>query len=140
MAAPCGPLCVPLLVLDPALPAVPTSRARVLDVWSIALRSGFLIAAAGCQGECRTLCTEWYDFQRDQCGVVDTSDQRVRCIADYRTSSVSSGEESECVEVRSQLAYLVTNGTEAQREQCCTWDAEACDLRATTADDDSAAP
>lgn len=116
---------------------MPTCPAPALDVLrTLAILLSF---AAGCRADCRTLCSEWYDFQRDVCGVVDTTDQRVGCIADYRSAGLSDEEQDACVVARVQLATLRDRGTDDQKTQCCQWDAAQCDLR-DAVDDDSASP
>jgi hypothetical protein len=97
--------------------------------------------AAGCSSECRLLCAEWYDYQRDVCGVVDTEDLRVTCVADYATPLGTSGELRECQVRRRELAALRRFRDDTLQEACCTWDADACGiLDRGPDDDDSASP
>ena len=74
-----------------------------------------VLACAGCSTECQLLCTTWYDYQLQACGVlVDVDDERVRCISDYGTRLVTEDELVECTERTEQVQAL---GTDDQ--SCC---------------------
>jgi hypothetical protein len=65
-----------------------------------------LLSGLGCNTECRSLCTTWYDYLRDVCVELDTDDDRVRCISDYRASRVSTAELDQCKEQAEHVADL----------------------------------
>lgn len=73
-----------------------------------------VLASAGCSTECQLLCTSWYDYQLQACGVVDVDDERVRCISDYNTRLVTQGELDECTERIEQVEAL-----DSGDESCC---------------------
>ena len=81
------------------------------------LRAALLLlvmACAGCSTECQLLCTAWYDYQLQACGVFDVDDERVRCISDYSTRLVTVDESTECAERIEQVEALDSND-----ESCC---------------------
>lgn len=94
-----------------------------------------LLSPVGCATECRSLCTAWYDYLRDVCQELDTDDDRVRCISDYRSSRVSDVELGQCTEQAVRIAEL-SELPEGQRECLCDGDASDCD----GGDDDDSAP
>lgn len=74
-----------------------------------------VLACAGCSTECQLLCTTWYDYQLQACGVaVDVDDERVRCISDYSTRLVTEDELTECTERIEQVEALGSDD-----ESCC---------------------
>ena len=93
-----------------------------------------LWSGAGCSSECQRLCTAWYDYQRDTCGAVNTDDERVTCISDYRRSRTSGDELIDC-----GTRILEVRAMRSDRDaSCCTWDLQTCPTRQAD-DDDSAA-
>ncbi|MEE2829616.1 MAG: hypothetical protein VX498_10540 [Myxococcota bacterium] len=93
-----------------------------------------LLVTSGCRTECRSLCTAWYDYQRDVCGVVDTDDERVRCIADYKASKVTDAELVECVESQIDLAEISAL-PEPDNACLCDEDRDDCPLSDAGGDD-----
>jgi hypothetical protein len=90
--------------------------------------------ASGCNTECRNLCTAWYDYQRDVCQVLDTDDDRVRCISDYRGSRVSEGELAQCVDQELRVEQIAALEPDDGRDCLCDGDESDC----PGDDDDSA--
>ncbi len=81
------------------------------------LRAALLLlvmTCAGCSTECQSLCTVWYDYQLQACGVADVDDERVRCISDYSTRLVTEDELAECTTRTGQLNALGT-----ANQSCC---------------------
>ena len=74
-----------------------------------------VLASMGCSTECQLLCTSWYDYQLQACGVVDVDDERVRCISDYSTRLVTEDELAECAERIEQVEAL-----DSADESCCS--------------------
>lgn len=93
-----------------------------------------LLSSLGCSTECRSLCTTWYDYLRDVCQELDTDDDRVRCISDYRASRVSDVELDQCSEQTVHIAEI-SELPDGQRECLCDGDDSDCD----GADDDDSA-
>jgi hypothetical protein len=75
-----------------------------------------LLLTAGCDTGCRDLCTSWYDYVSDECGVIDVDDERVTCIADYASRLVTDAELTECGQRSEQLATLRASDTPVA---CC---------------------
>ncbi len=87
---------------------------------------GVVLLSIGCGNECRDLCTAWYDYRRDFCGELDSDDERIRCLADYQESQVTSAALAECSErVQTLNALRDGNDSEAQAA-CCNWQDPAC--------------
>ena len=80
------------------------------------------VLASACSTECQRLCTAWYDYQRDVCGVVQTDDARVTCIADYRLSRTTPDELTECSARMDEVRALGA----ARDGSCCSWDRDDC--------------
>ena len=95
-----------------------------------------LTATSGCRTECRSLCTAWYDYQRDVCGMVDADDERIRCIADYRANKVTDGELVECAEAQVEVEDI---GQLDPPANACLCDEDSADCPQVTADDDDSA-
>ena len=93
-----------------------------------------LALGGGCSSECQQLCTAWYDYQRDVCGAVNTDDERVTCISDYRRSRTSEDELNDCATRIPQVREMRSS----QDAACCTWDLGTCPTGQGD-DDDSAA-
>lgn len=93
-----------------------------------------LALGSGCNTECRSLCTAWYDYQRDVCQVLDTDDDRVRCISDYRGSRVSDEELAQCVDREVQVEEIAALEPDEGRDCLCDGDESDC----PGDDDDSA--
>lgn len=71
------------------------------------------------------------------CGTVDTDDERVRCIADYRASKVTDEELIECAESESEL--IAISELDAPDNAClCDGDQADCPELDSGDDDDSA--
>ena len=87
---------------------------------------------SGCSQDCRITCTAWFDYQRDVCGVLDTDDERVRCISDYTSSATTETEQTQCREQTEAIEAL----TVSEDTACCDSSDPACTLRGD--DDDSA--
>ncbi|MCO4770672.1 MAG: hypothetical protein KDA24_11630 [Deltaproteobacteria bacterium] len=105
------------------------TRLRILPASLLALS---LLFAPGCSSNCQQLCTAWYDYQRDVCGQVNTDDDRVTCISDYRASQSTDQELSDCSERISEVNSLRS----ASDASCCTWDLGSCP---SSGDDDDSA-
>ena len=90
--------------------------------------------ASGCNTECRNLCTAWYDYQRDVCRVLDTDDDRVRCISDYRGSRVSDEELAQCTDRELRVEDIAALEPDQGRDCLCDGDESDC----PGDDDDSA--
>ncbi len=73
-----------------------------------------LFVSTGCSTECQELCSDWYDYQASNCGIVDVDDERVRCISDYATRLVSEEELAECTDRIGQIS-----GLESGNSSCC---------------------
>jgi len=91
-----------------------------------------LATAPACSTDCQRLCTAWYDYQRDVCGQVNTDDDRVTCISDYRRSNSTTEELAACADRIGEVQAL-RNVADAS---CCTWDVDSCP---TGGDDDDSA-
>ncbi len=87
---------------------------------------------SGCSSECQQLCTAWYDYQRDTCGAVNTDDERVTCISDYRRSRTSEEELSDCSARVTEVREMQSAGDGS----CCFWNLATCSPGQD--DDDSA--
>lgn len=81
-----------------------------------------LAVAPACSTDCQRLCTAWYDYQRDVCGQVNTDDDRVTCISDYRRSNSTTDELAACADRISEVNVLRSTADAS----CCSWDAETC--------------
>ncbi len=92
-----------------------------------------LVLGSGCSSECQRLCTAWFDYQRDTCKAVNTDDERVTCISDYRQSRTSDEENADCTARVTQVRAMHS----AQDGSCCSWDLAACP---PGEDDDDSAP
>ncbi len=110
-------------------------------------RHGFLapllsFVLGACDSDCRLLCGEWYDYQRDICGVVDTEDPRVTCVADYKSGAAADEELAQCRVRRRELTAMRRHPEHAVQQACCTWDEDACNLLDDdpVEDDDSSTP
>ena len=90
-----------------------------------------VLAFGACRTECRTLCTDWYDYQRDVCGVVEADDERIRCIADYRARLVTDEELLLCQE---EIAELQRVGSLDSPERTCLCDGDRADCPSPTGD------
>jgi hypothetical protein len=111
---------------------------RPVQGWSAPLRivllAALLPALSACRAECRNLCSDWYDYQRDFCGDFDTGDGRVQCVADYRAVVASDEELAQCESRSEQIEEL-----RAGDDDClCHFPPEQC--LALGGDDDSGAP
>jgi len=93
---------------------------------------GALLLSSGCSTDCQRLCTAWYDYQRDVCGLVNLDDDRVTCISDYRASQSSDAELTACADVIGDVTDLRANGDDS----CCAATVGECSLDG--GDDDSA--
>lgn len=96
-----------------------------------------LVATSGCRTECRSLCTAWYDYQRDVCGTVDADDERIRCIADYRASKATDAELIECAEAEDELEEI-SELDDPDNACLCDGDGADCPQPGAGDDDDSA--
>ncbi len=105
----------------------PASIPRVLALLLL------VVVAAGCSTECRSLCSTWFDYLRDVCQELDTDDDRVRCISDYRASRVSDEELGKCEERDEELRAIAARGDP------CLCDGDDSDCSGSD-DDDSAQP
>ena len=92
-----------------------------------------LFASAGCSTECRSLCTTWYDNLRDVCQELDTDDDRVRCISDYRAARVSDAELEQCAGQEVDVRRIAARGDD------CLCDGDESDCNEGD-DDDSSTP
>jgi hypothetical protein len=95
-----------------------------------------LTIASGCRTECRSLCTAWYDYQRDVCGMVDEDDERIRCIADYRADIVTDEELVECAERQVEVEDI---GRLDPPDNACLCDGDSADCPQAAGDDDDSA-
>jgi hypothetical protein len=100
-------------------------------IFTVAAAAG-LVFGSGCSSECQQLCTAWYDYQRDTCGAVNTDDERVTCISDYRRSRTSEEELSDCSTRVTEVRTMQSAGDGS----CCSWNLATCP--AGQDDDDSA--
>ncbi len=91
-----------------------------------------LAVSPACSTDCQRLCTAWYDYQRDVCGQVNTDDDRVTCISDYRRSNSTPDELAACASRIGDVNALRTTADPS----CCSWDADTCPPGGD--DDDSA--
>lgn len=95
------------------------------------------LVAGGCNNECRSLCTAWYDYLRDVCQALDIDDERVRCISDYRDDRVSEEELDLCTGQVRRIEQVSSLPQEDGRRCLCDGDESDCP---GADDDDSAAP
>ena len=107
-------------------------RAAILDVVArLVLVFAVLAFAPACSSNCQQLCTSWYDYQRDVCGQLNTDDDRVTCISDYRASQSTDAELGSCVDLVPEVNALRAAGDDS----CCAWTLNTC--LASGDDDDS---
>jgi len=60
------------------------------------------------------------------CNVLDTDDERVRCISDYRASRVTGEELEQCIARELQLAEVSAYAEATDRECLCDGDESDC--------------
>ena len=78
-----------------------------------------LSLGTACDTECQEFCTAWFDYQQDVCGVLDTEDARVLCIADYRGHLVADEERDVCTDLAEQVEALRSNTDSTTQRSCC---------------------
>jgi hypothetical protein len=84
-----------------------------------------LFLGTACDTECQEFCTTWFDYQQDMCGVIDTEDARVLCIADYRGHLVADEERDVCTDLVQQVEALRSSTDCATRQSYC--DTNTCE-------------